>query len=86
MENEYISLSDAKVKAAVQMEGFVCFVFTVHLKVSGMKMKPILSFEQFTYEVKTTLGCCYCVGYNQKTRLYPIGFSTPGFCLNLPDL
>lgn len=40
---EYTSLSDSKVKAAVQMEGFVCFVFTVHLKVSGKKMKSILS-------------------------------------------
>lgn len=40
---EYTRLGDWKVKAAVQMEGFVCFVFTVHLKVSGVKMKSTFS-------------------------------------------
>lgn len=43
MRKEYTSLGDSKVKAAVPMEGFVCFVFTVHLRVSGKKMKSILS-------------------------------------------
>lgn len=62
MGKEYTSLGDSNVKAAVQMEEFVCFVFTVHLKVSGKKMKSILFFEQFTYAGKTTLGCCHCIG------------------------
>lgn len=44
MGKECTSLGDSNVKAAVQMEGFVCFAFTVHLKVSGKKMKSILSF------------------------------------------
>lgn len=44
MGKEYTSLGDSKVKAAVQMEGFVCFAFTVPLKVSGKKMKSIVSF------------------------------------------
>lgn len=67
VEKEYTRLSHWKVKAVVQMEGFVSFVFTIHLKVSGKKMKSLL-FGMFTYERKTALERCQCIGSDQKDQ------------------
>lgn len=66
----------------MQIEGFVSFVFTIHLKVSGKKMKSII-FCMFTYEGKTTLERCQCKGLTKKTRVYPNRFAYTSLLSNL---